>query len=510
LAESGSEAAVAAPPARFFPRQLYLCTIVAGVSGWHFLCMAHPNLLMIFPFGVLLMLMAVAPLLAAEWWGRHYGKVCLSLGLLVIAYYFWGLGAGERIIETFEDYIRFIVLIGSLFVVSGGIHINVKGEATPLVNVIFLLAGTLVSNLVGTTGASMLLIRPWLRMNRYRITGYHVVFFIFLVSNVGGSLTPIGDPPLYLGYLKGVPFWWVARNCWPVWCVGVGVLLAAFYFLDSHNYLRAPANVRQRLAEPPDEWRFSGTSNLLFLGIILAATFIERPFLLRETIMAGAAFGSYWCTPRTVHESNHFSLLPIKEVAILFGAIFSTMMPALDWLQGNAARLGDPSPGFYFAASGALSSVLDNAPTYLTFLSAILGTCLDPALLQHVQQLIHQHGADLGSLSGQYTEAVRRTLAVFTEYHPASLARGSARLDEVGVCFLLGDPAYHKLVVALSAGAVFFGANTYIGNGPNLMVKAIADQHRVHMPSFFGYVARFTIPYMFPMLMLVWWLFFRI
>jgi Na+/H+ antiporter NhaD/arsenite permease-like protein len=225
--------------------------------------------------------------------------------------------------------------------------------------------------------------------------------------------------------------------------------------------------------------------------------------------MTAAAAGSYLWTPQSVHESNHFSFAPIKEVAILFAAIFSTMMPALDWLQGNAAQLGDPSPGFYFAASGALSSVLDNAPTYLTFLSAILGTYLEPALLHQIQGIIQQHGTAAASVAAQYTEPVRQTLAAFEQYHPAALASGGARLEEVGICFLLGNPAYHKLIMALSAGAVFFGANTYIGNGPNLMVKAIAHQQKVHMPSFFGYIARFTVPYMLPMLGLVWWLFFR-
>ena len=176
----------------------------------------HPNPWMVAPFVALLGAIALAPLFFGSWWSRHYTKVTLGLAAVTLAYYFLGLHAQGRVWHTATDYVSFMCLIGSLFVISGGIHINVRGEATPRVNVLFLLIGALVANVLGTTGASMLLIRPWLRMNKYRLTGHHVVFFIFIVSNVGGSLTPVGDPPLFLGYLKGVPFWWVARTCWPI------------------------------------------------------------------------------------------------------------------------------------------------------------------------------------------------------------------------------------------------------------------------------------------------------
>src|SRR6266481_8438491 len=204
----------------------------------------NPNPWMIVPFGVLLAAVALAPLFLADWWQKHYSTVVWSLGAITVAYYLIGLNGHERVRHTAVEYVSFIALIGSLFVVSGGIHINVKGEATPLVNVVFLFIGAVVANLFGTTGASMLLIRPWLRMNKYRITAHHVVFFIFIVSNVGGCLTPIGDPPLFLGYLMGVPFYWVVQRCLPMWSVGVGVLLLMFYFVDRHNFNRAPARVR--------------------------------------------------------------------------------------------------------------------------------------------------------------------------------------------------------------------------------------------------------------------------
>src|SRR6266516_1051505 len=237
----------------------------------------NPNHWMMLPFGVLLAAIALAPLFFADWWHKHYPKVACSLGAIILAYYLIGLKGHERVWHTATEYASFIVLIGSLFVVSGGIHINVRGEATPLANVVFLSAGAVLANLFGTTGASMLLIRPWLRMNKYRLTAHHVVFFIFIVSNVGGCLTPIGDPPLFLGFLQGVPFFWVAEHCWPIWSVGLGVLLVMFYVVDQGNYLRAPKRIREKLAEPHDVWRLEGLSNLVFLAMILGAAFIDHP-----------------------------------------------------------------------------------------------------------------------------------------------------------------------------------------------------------------------------------------
>ena len=188
-----------------------------------------PNPWMMLPFGILLGMIALAPLWFADWWGRHYPKVACALGAVTLGYYLFDLHANTRVLAGAHEYLSFIALIGALFVVSGGIHISVKGEATPLVNVTFLLVGAVLANLLGTTGASMLLIRPWIRMNKYRVTAHHIVFFIFIISNVGGCLTPIGDPPLFLGYLKGIPFWWVAEHCWPMWATGLGILLTMFF-----------------------------------------------------------------------------------------------------------------------------------------------------------------------------------------------------------------------------------------------------------------------------------------
>src|SRR6266540_5764472 len=306
---------------------------------------------MMTPFGALLAVIALGPLFFPGWWARHYPKVAFGLGAATLIYYVAVLPkeAGQTVGHTAHEYVSFIALIGSLFVVSGGIHITVKGEATPLENVVFLGVGGVIANVLGTTGASMLLIRPWLRMNKYRVTGHHIVFFIFIVSNIGGCLTPIGDPPLFLGYLKGIPFWWVAEHCWPMWAVGVGVMLAMFYRIDRRNYLRAPRNVREKFAEPRDRWRFEGLANVAFLAVILGAVFLSEPRFLREGLMIAAAAGSYLTTRKRIHEANQFGFHPVQEVAILFAGIFATMMPALDWLEANAGKLmGNPTPGIFY------------------------------------------------------------------------------------------------------------------------------------------------------------------
>ena len=466
------------------------------------------NPAMMLPFVALLAAIALAPFFFADWWGRHYPKVVAALAAFVIAYYLGFLRQPGLVWNTTHDYISFITLIGSLFVVSGGIHINVKGEATPLVNVLFLFFAALLANVFGTTGASMLLIRPWLRMNKYRVSSHHVVFFIFIVSNVGGCLTPVGDPPLFLGYLMGVPFWWVAARGFPIWLAGVGILLALFLIVDYRNFLRAPRSVRAELAGHSEEWRFDGVENLFFLGVVLAAVFVRRPPFLREALMIGAAFASYRTTKASVHESNHFSLAPVKEVAILFVGIFATMMPALSWLQSNASKLDHANAAFFYFGSGSLSSVLDNAPTYLCFLKAAFGRFIAPEVVTQVAHLVQTHGAGLAAVTGPYAEQIRHTFAALQQFHPADSAAGLVNTDEIQAAYLVGNPGFEIYLLAVSFGSVFFGANTYIGNGPNFMVKAIADHQKVHTPSFLGYIIHYTLPFMVPMVVVVWWLFF--
>jgi Na+/H+ antiporter NhaD/arsenite permease-like protein len=423
---------------------------------------------MILPFALLLGAMALAPLFAPDWWQRHYAKVALGLGAVTLGCYLLGLSTHERVLDTAHEYVSFIVLVGSLFVVSGGIHIGVKGAATPLANVIFLLIGAVAANILGTTGAAMLLIRPWIRLNQSRVKAHHIVFFIFIVANVGGCLTPIGDPPLFLGYLQGVPFWWVAKKCWPMWALAVGILLAMFYVVDKTQFSRGPREncnvepaaqlVGAQRQHHGETWEFDGLANLFFLAVILGAVFLERPVFLREALMLAAAVGSYFTTRKSIHEANHFNFHPIQEVAVLFAGIFATMMPALDWLGLHAKEwLGaDPSPGIFFWGTGGLSAVLDNAPTYLGFFSALHGTT------------------------------------------------GTMEIAE-----LLGQNAGAMSVLAISIGAVFFGAATYIGNGPNFMVKAIADREQIPMPGFLGFILKFTLPFLLPALITTWLLFFR-
>jgi Na+/H+ antiporter NhaD/arsenite permease-like protein len=472
--------------------------------------LVEPNPWMILPFGLLLGTIALAPVLLPDWWARHYPKVAYSLGAITLCYYVFGLHAYQRVLHVGQEYVSFIALIGSLFVVSGGIHIKVKGGATPGGNTLFLLIGALAANLLGTTGASMLLIRPWIRMNQRRITGYHIVFFIFIVSNVGGCLTPVGDPPLFLGYLKGIPFWWVAEHCWPIWAVGVGFLLAVFYLIDAGNYLRAPREIRVRPAEPHESWRIVGLWNIAFLAVILGAVFLDHPPFAREALMVGAAVGSWFTTRKQVHEANQFNFHPIQEVAVLFIGIFATMIPALDWLQNNAGQMAQPSPALFYWGSGLLSSLLDNAPTYLSFLSAAFGLFIDPEIIDKVQWLVQHPGTDLASVAtGPHAELIRHTFEALQKYHATALASSNVGTEEIEVAFLLGNHSFNHYILAISVGAVFFGANTYIGNGPNFMVKAIADHQKVRTPGFLGMVFQYTLPCMVPMLILIWLLFFR-
>lgn len=425
--------------------------LIAAAGG------VDPNPLMIIPFALMLLAIAAMPFIHKHWWEHHYPKVAVGLGLITVVYYVGFLQNTSRMLHVGHEYISFIALIGSLFVVSGGIHIRVKGESTPAINCLFLLIGAVLANFIGTTGASMLMIRPWIRMNQYRITSFHVVFFIFVVSNIGGSLTPIGDPPLFLGYLKGVPFGWVLEHCWEAWLVAVLGVIAIFYVFDRRNFMRASKAIRDK-ETAHETWKFDGLRNLAFLGVILGAVFVRNPPGLSEALMVAAALGSYFTTPKPVHQANDFNFAPIKEVAWLFIGIFATMVPALDYLQIHAAELGLDTEMKFFWLTGALSGVLDNAPTYLTFLAAAMG----------------RHSLSLNS--------------------PDDMRTFMAQHD-------------HELV-AISLGAVFFGAMTYIGNGPNFMVKSICEQAKVKTPSFFAYLFKYALPILLPLFVVIAFLFF--
>lgn len=422
------------------------------------------------PFALLLLLIAVMPLTPPRLkhaWERFYPLASLGLAALVVTYYLAAVPGGPaELAHTANDYISFICLVGSLFIVAGGIHLKVKGEATPLANVVFLAIGAIIANVIGTTGASMVLIRPWIRMNKIRSSAYHVVFFIFIVSNVGGALTPIGDPPLFLGYLRGVPFFWLIDHVMVQWLVTVAAILAAFYAFDVRSFRRMPRKIQADVSTHPETWRFDGGVNVLLLLAIIGAVFVPDSYFLREGIMLVAAVVSLKVTPPDVHAENHFSFGPIKEVALLFIGIFATMLPALDYLARHGQEFHLVKPLHYYLASGALSSVLDNAPTYAGFFQLAQTTSMAQA--------------------------------------PAAYAAAPAGVASTTSVLLATHPLY---VIGVSLGAVFFGAMTYIGNGPNFMVKAIAHDAGVHCPTFLGYMFKYSLPILLPILALSGWLF---
>ncbi len=465
------------------------------------------NPLMILPFVLLLLAIAVMPFINKHWWEKNYPYVSAGLGLVTIAYYLFGIHNPVRMVHTGIEYFSFIILIGSLFVVAGGIHIKIKGKSTPLANVILLAIGAVVSNLLGTTGASMILIRPFLRVNKYRLKGFHVVFFIFIVSNIGGALTPIGDPPLFLGYLKGVPFFWVLEYVWHIWAIAIAAVLGVFFVIDYISFKKYEKNKHLHVEEFDEEAEVSGLQNVFFLAVILAAVFIQDPPFLRESLMLIAAAGSYYTTKKEIHKKNDFNFLPIKEVAILFLGIFATMVPALDWLELNSSAVGITSAGQFYWGAGILSSVLDNAPTYLNFLSASIGLFVNEEIVKQVQHLVSTHGADIGTIGGAYAQEIRSTFETLTKYHADAVASGNVPLSDIQVSYLIGN--HNIYLKAISIAAVFFGANTYIGNGPNFMVKSIADQAGANCPSFFGYIWKYSLPILIPIFGLVWLLFFR-
>ena len=404
------------------------------------------------PFLTYLLAIAVLPLFLARFWDDNRNKLAVALVAAVpVAIYLLASSPGGAgvLADTTCDYLGFMTLLGALFVITGGIHLRGELAGTPAVNTGLLAIGAVLASAIGTTGASALLIRPLLRANATRRHRRHiVVFFIFLVANGGGLLTPLGDPPLFLGFLRGVPFTWTLHLAGP-WAMVSAALLAIFVLVDRARYrLDAPAPRR----DGREPLRIEGGWNLVWLVGVIAAVFVlgaqgrrsSAAPVLQIAAMVGLAALSLATTPRRIRDANHFTWAPILEVAAVFIGIFVTMVPALAFLQDRGASLGITQPWQFFWASGALSSVLDNAPTYLTFASLATGVVN---------------------------------------------AAGGAQLSIHDLGALAAHPGGHQLLAAVSCGSVFMGAMTYIGNGPNFMVKAIAEQHHVRMPSFFGYLA---------------------
>jgi Na+/H+ antiporter NhaD/arsenite permease-like protein len=400
----------------------------------------------VLPFVALLLCIAVLPLVAGHWWEHNRNKGILSF-VLGAPIAIWIAMLDPVVLgHTAHEYVAFIILLGALFVISGGIVVRGTLAGTPGLNTGLLAIGAAIASLVGTTGASMLLIRPLLRANSVRQRKAHViVFFIFVVSNAGGLLTPLGDPPLFLGFLRGVPFLWTLR-LWPQWLFVNGLLLAIFYVLDTTIFRREDVATPGDLDEIAEKHKVpvhiaGGVNFALLAGVVLvllASGSWSLPLGVQEGGMLLMAVLSWLWTPQPLRKENEFSWTPIVEVAVIFAGVFATMVPALQILNARGAELGLTAPWQFFWASGSLSSFLDNAPTYLTFSATASG-------------LVGTDAADLSQL--------------------------------------LATPRGASLLAAVSLGSVLMGANTYIGNGPNFMVRAIAEQGGVKMPSFFGYMA---------------------
>ncbi len=427
---------------------------------------ALPSPYMVLPFIIILLMIATGPLFYHRFWERHYPKISILLGLIPVIYYIVALKNTHILMHTLAEYISFIALLGSLFVASGGILININERSTPMMNVIILLFGAVLSNIIGTTGASMVLIRPYIKLNRHRIHPYHIIFFIFIISNIGGALTPIGDPPLFLGFLKGIDFFWFVEHNWYIWLPTVLLVLLVFYVFDVRNMPKE---------EKPQDFaggiEFKGAKNVVYLAIIILSVFIDPavfswvpsleplPFGIREIIMFAVMYLSYKHADNEILKANEFEFEPIREVAYLFIGIFATMVPALQLIAHEAHAYGNElNAGVFYWATGGLSGFLDNTPTFVNFLSAAMGKWgLDVTIPAQVHQ------------------------------------------------FQVVDPLYLR---AISIGAVFFGSLTYIGNGPNFMVKSITERSGIKMPSFFTYFVKYAIPILIPIFTLVWLVFF--
>ncbi len=432
------------------------------------------------PFAGILLSIALFPLFAPRFWHHHFPKVSLFWALAFAGPFVWFFrdAALHEIAHIFlVDYVPFIILLWALYTVSSGILLTGTMDGSPRQNTLIIAAGTVLASLIGTTGASMVLVRPLLRAISWRRHKAHVVvFFIFLVSNIGGSLTPLGDPPLFLGFLHHVPFFWTLHLAPAMLLVAVP-LLTVFYLIDRRYYDREAS----RPESASVTMGIRGWQNFLCLAGVIAAVLmsgvlklgsinllgveVARAGLLRDVLLIAIGITSLKTTAPGIHKDNQFSWFPIKEVAILFAGIFMTIIPALAILKAGThgalkplVELAD-TPASYFWLTGGLSSFLDNAPTYLTFFNTALGS-LVPGLpeAQAVPELLRLHG--------------------------------------------------HHLL-AISCGAVFMGANTYIGNAPNFMVKSIAEESGVKMPSFFGYMFKYSIPFLIPMFLIATFVFFR-
>lgn len=419
-----------------------------------------PELSML-PFVLMLASIAVFPLTINHFWKKNKNKLIIALILSVpVIIYLLSSGFTEKLFETIVfDYIPFIILLGSLFIITGGIYLTGDIEAKPTINTLFLGIGAVLASFMGTTGAAMLLIRPVIQTNKEREYKVHtVLFFIGIVANCGGLLTPLGDPPLFMMYLRGAPFTWFLNLFWE-WFVTNSLLLIVYFLVDSYFYKKEKPSSIQIDKSVIKPIKIQGRNNFYWLlGVILAVAFLNEQYLpfikanhyfkfIREFAILALAYLSLLTTPKLTRTSNNFTWGPIEEVAYLFLGIFITMVPCLLYLESNAKSLGISSTTQFYYFTGLLSSFLDNTPTAVTFHSLALG------------------------------------------------------LQQSAPSYVAGIP--EEILKAICTGAVFFGSMTYIGNGPNFMVKAVAEENNIKMPHFFSYIIKFSLIVLLPIFILV-------
>ena len=454
--------------------------IFAGGEGAPHLNGENLAIFWVLPFVGILLSIAIFPLVAEHFWHHNFGKISLFWALLLILPFTFAQGLQITIYELLHvgllEYVPFIILLLALFTISGGVQLKGSLVGTPILNTIIIFIGTVLASWMGTTGAAMLLIRPIIRANQNRKNKVHIiVFFIFLVANIGGSLTPLGDPPLFLGFLKGVDFFWTTTAMFFPMLFMVVALLIIFYGVDTYFYRSEPP--LENNSNENEKLGLEGSFNLMLLagvvgGVLLSGFWkphihvnvyhvhVELQNIVRDILLLTLTYVSWTLTPKTIREANEYTWFPIVEVGKLFAGIFVTIIPAIAILKAgtNGAlssvvssvsnESGEPINYMYFWLTGILSSFLDNAPTYLVFFNTAGG---DPSIL-------------------------------------------------------MGD--MYNTLLAISAGAVFMGANSYIGNAPNFMVKSIAESSNIDMPSFFGYIIKWSLPILVPLFILVTWIFF--
>lgn len=447
----------------------------------------------VIPFAGILLSIALFPLLAPHFWHHHYPKVSLFWALVLAVPFviaFKGVALYEIGHIYLVDYIPFIILLWGLFTVSGGILLKGSLKGTPAVNTLMLLIGTALASWMGTTGAAMLMIRPMIHANKERKTKMHIfIFLTFLVANIGGSLTPLGDPPLFLGFIHGVPFFWTMK-LFPLMLFLSVVLLIMFFIIDTIVYKREGVKFSSGEKEP---LKLEGSHNFLFLLGILGGVLLSGSWkpgdvnvlgihlgiqnISRDLIIVLMGLLSWFTTKKLTRQDNNFTWEPIKEVAFLFFGIFMTIIPALAILKAGSEGAmafiinSVKEPWHYFWAAGSLSSFLDNAPTYLTFFNTALGSLQLPESV--VNAILSGAASDPASIANAISHL---------NLPPAEIQRITEILMNGG------GQRFEALLLGIAAGSVFFGANTYIGNAPNFMVRSIAEENNIKMPSFFGYM----------------------